>query len=323
MAGVFGGARPAGVRLRGVERLDQDPVVAARVPDEVRGRRPGDVAHALGAVVPRPGRGPADRPRERLPDLGFRDHRDRCVRLERLGQAGALGRGQHLERVQERPGRRHHEAARHGDRDVEVAVLEVELALAQVLLGVPAAHVVVHGEPGVPLRDLVEPSAGEPLAAHAVGPMLRHLEAVRELQGDVLSRRQRPIELGPHHRAVHGGGERRPADRLSEALEGPDVFDRVAPFEALAREPGVGRIERRAPAVRAVDVLVELEPEVGQRIGGVVAVPDRLAAGDHVCGGVEAGADRVVGALLPVARPGAPGALAQQGRGGEREPAKG
>src|SRR3989441_12354330 len=91
MAGVFGGARPAGVRLRGVERLDQDSVVAARVPNEILGRRPGDVAHVLGAVVPRPGRGPAHRPRERLPYLGLRDHRDRRVRLERLGQAGALG----------------------------------------------------------------------------------------------------------------------------------------------------------------------------------------------------------------------------------------
>src|SRR5438552_214178 len=62
----------------------------------------------------------------------------------------------------------HDEAARHGDGEIDVAVLEIELALAEVLLAVPAAHVVVDGHARVPLRDLVQPALRELLAAHAI-----------------------------------------------------------------------------------------------------------------------------------------------------------
>src|SRR5205807_1097746 len=106
------------------------------------------------------------------------------------------------------------------------------------------------------------------------------------------------------------------------ALHRANVLNRVSALEPATREAGVGRIDRRAAARRPIDVLVELEPEVGQRVGGVVGVVDRLAARDRVRGGIERRADGVVGALLPVAGPRAARALAQQGRRREREPAK-
>src|SRR5207249_3219948 len=203
----------------------------------------------------------------------------------------------------QRPRRRDDEAARHRDRDVEIAVLEVELALTEVLFGVPPAHVVVHREPRVPLRDLVQPATRELLAAHPVRAVLGDFKRVCQLERGGLARGQRSIELRPRERAVHAGRERRPTRRLPEALHRADVLNRVSALEPATREAGVGRIDRRAAARRPIDVLVELEPEVGQRVGGVVGVVDRLAARDRVRGGIERRADGVVGALLPVAGP--------------------
>src|SRR5439155_15634898 len=138
-----------------------DAVVAARVPDEIGRGRPGHVARVLGGEMPGE-RGPWARgPAERLPDLRLRDDGDGGVRPGRADEPRALVRGEHRDGVGERPRRGHHEALRHGDRHVEIAVLEVELALAEVRLGVPAAHVVVYRYPRVPLRDLIQPAAGE------------------------------------------------------------------------------------------------------------------------------------------------------------------
>src|SRR5207245_5032465 len=65
-------------------------------------------------------------------------------------------------------------------------------------------------------------------------------------------------------------------------------------------ESGVRRVQEGATAVRFVNVLVQLQPEVVQRVGGVVGVAQGLRAGDRVRRGVQRGPDRVVGALLPV-----------------------
>ena len=68
----------------------------------------------------------------------------------------------------QRAGRGHDVAGRHRDGEVVVAVVEVELALAEVGLGVPAAHVVVDGDARIPLGELVQRA----VAAHAVGAVL-------------------------------------------------------------------------------------------------------------------------------------------------------
>ena len=97
-------------------------------------------------------------------------------------EPGALLRRQDLQRVGQPPRGGDDEATRHGDRKVDVAVLEIELSLAEVLLGIPAAHVVVDGETRIPLRDFVQPTLGELLAPHAVGAVLGNLKRVPDLE---------------------------------------------------------------------------------------------------------------------------------------------
>src|SRR5205823_5917818 len=196
--------------------LDQGPVVAARIPDEIGRGRPGHVAHVLGGEVPGE-RGPrACGSRGRLPHLRLRDDRDRGVGPDRPGEARTLARREHLHGVGQRARRRNDEAPRHGDGHVEIAVLEVELALTEVLLGVPTAHVVVHRNPRVPLRYLVQPATGELLPPHAVGSVLRHFEAVGQLELGAPPGRERPVEVDAPHGAVVRGREGEASGCLSQ-----------------------------------------------------------------------------------------------------------
>ena len=102
--------------------------------------------------------------------------------MQRPRETCALLRGEHFEGIRQTAGACDDEAARYGDRKVDVAVLEIELALAEVLLGVPAAHVVVNGDARIPLRDLVQPSFGELFASHAVGAVLGNLKRVADFE---------------------------------------------------------------------------------------------------------------------------------------------
>src|SRR6266536_3504098 len=256
-----------------------------------------------------------------------RERLARAIRSDSAREALALGRGEHLGRIEERAGGGDDVAARHGDRDVEIAVLEIELALPQVLLGVPAAYVVVDRHPRIPLGDLVQPAARVLLAAHAVGAVLGDLEVVGDVERDGPSRRERPVQLGAQHRAVHRRVQRLDAGRGAPRGARPrehlaERFDRVAAHEARAREARVGGVDRGAAAVGAVDVLVHLQPQIAERVGRVVGVADRLAARDRVRRRVERRADHVVGALLPVAWPRLARAFAQQGRRRQRETAE-
>ena len=64
----------------------------------------------------------------------------------------------------------------HRERDVEVAVLEIELAGADVRLVIPALHVVVDGDARIPLRDLVERA----VVSHAPAALRGHVEVPGE-----------------------------------------------------------------------------------------------------------------------------------------------
>src|SRR6266508_2672421 len=173
---------PDGIGHRWIERLHQDAVPPARIPDEIRGGGPGDIADVARREAPGEGRAGARGPRGRLSDFVFRDDRDGRVGVQRPREACALLRGEHFEWIRQTAGACYDEPTWHGDRKIDVAVLEIELALAEVLLRVPAAHVVVDGEARIPLRDLVQPSFGELLASHAVGAVLRNLKRVADLE---------------------------------------------------------------------------------------------------------------------------------------------
>ncbi len=85
--------------------------------------------------------------------------------------------------------------------------------------------------------------------------------------------------------------------RAASRDHAPDV---IAAHETPTAEAPLGREDLRAPASGSEQVLVELDPDERQRVGRVVGVGDRLAAGDRASRRVERHADRVVGALLPV-----------------------
>ena len=312
---VHRGVGPVGVGVRRIVGLHQDGVPGARVPHEVGRGGPGHVPHVFGAEVPAEGRGRPGRPGRGLAGFVARDDRDRRVRVLGPGEARSLGRGQHLDRVEQRPGPGDDVVARHGDREVDVAILEVELALTKVLFGVPAADVVIHRQAGEPLRDLVQPAAPVLTATHAVGAVLGDLKRERDIPRRRATGRQRPVEVGAEHGAVDRSRER-PADAglatCGGAPHGVERRDGVAALEAAGSPPRVGGVDRAAAAVLAVDVLIHLQPGVAQRVGRVVGVADGLAAAGGVRRGVERHLNRVIGALLPVPRPRHSGAFADQ-----------
>src|SRR2546426_10027535 len=71
----------------------------------------------------------------------------------------------------------------------------------------PTAHVVVHRDPRVPLRHLVQPATGELLPPHAVGSVLRHFEAVGQLELGAPAGRERPGQVDAMHGDVVRGLE--------------------------------------------------------------------------------------------------------------------
>ena len=322
---VLGRAVPDRIGRGGIETLGEHPpaVGADGVPDEVPRGGPGKVPHAVGGEAPgqRASYGartgacradlllPADHHRRRTPAGG--------------GEPALLRRGKHGGGIPEGAGRADQHVGRDGEAHVERTVLEVELPLAIVLLGIPPPHVVVHRHPRVPLCHLVDVAAVHTLHAHPIG-----VGAEGEGPGDVdlelPSRRQRARQVEPHHRAVHERGDR------SVPGDAPAARDRhEADADAREPEPSIGPRrpescalveDQRSSAVRPEDVLVELQPDVPEGVGGVVGVGDGLLSREHLPRGVERSADDVVGALLPVFLAGRSRAGPDVGRRGERQP---
>ena len=75
-------------------------------------------------------------------------------------------------------------------------------------------------------------------------------------------------------------------------------------------------------AVGVEQVLVQLEPDIAQRVGGVVGVGDPLLAANRAGRGIERRADDVVHPLLPVVGTGRAAAGADGVCGGQLQPAK-
>src|SRR5207244_13511858 len=86
-----------------------------------------------------------------------------------------------------------------------ISVLEIELALSQIWLCVPAPQVVVDADARIPLRDLVE----RLVAAHAIGAVLGDVEMPRDIERGLLPWRERRREIDLHDGAVDARLERR------------------------------------------------------------------------------------------------------------------
>ena len=323
--GLDGGARrhlvPQGHGVARIQRVDLDdlrvrPVLeAGRVPDVDLRADPGEVAHVLGLEVPRE-RAALRRPALGLHDLVGLDDEDRLLGGVRLGQALALRGGEDLLRVLQLAGAVHDVVPRHRDAHVVVAELQVELAAAHELVGLPPVHVVVDAHAREPLRVLVEPPVVDQLLGAA--PRVGHHVMPVDLEGGGGPRGQRLLQVHAHHRvvdAVVGVGERAVLPHQLDARQ------RVAEVRCVAEAQEATGLRAHALGQRALRragtavllrrlVLVELHPEETEHVGGVVVVRDPLRAVDAVVGRVQRDRDLVVGLLLPVARPGHAGGVA-------------
>ena len=192
------------------------------------------------------------------------------------------------------PGAGHDVAGRQRHLVVDVAVLEVELALAEVLVGVPAVHVVVDRHARVPLGELVQ----RPLATHPVGAVLGDVEAVGQVEhgrarrGRAAAPAPRTSWCRPPGRSSGDrrlGAARRPGPAGAAAAAWPpraggDALGEARDLEA-AGEPGRRRTGSRdanssdPDAARPEQVLVHLHPDEPQGVRGVVGVADLLGRG--------------------------------------------
>ena len=204
----------------------------------------------------------------------------------------------------------------HRQPHVVVAELQGEFARAEELLVLPAGRVVIGGHAGEPLRYFEQGVlVVEDFIAGAPAQHLLFVDAVVpvDLEDEILARFQGLRQVDAHHRAVDhvlqrlAIGARQAAD-MEAALEVAAREDAAQAFElhrVVARRPGPCLARgRRGHAARVgiglVDILVQLHPQVAERVGRLVVISDGAAAGDLAPGFIERGADRVVGALLPV-----------------------
>ncbi len=307
-------------RARPVHGLNQDAAPARRVPAVIGRRGPGEVPHPGGGDVPglRAGgtlcaaRGGL-RPRHDLHGLaGAPGSR----------QPGAHGWGPHRERVSHGPCRGNEEPRRQRERDVEVAVFEVELPGADVGQGIPSVYVVVHDHPRVPLADLVQPVSDAP---HAPAAVWRHREMPGDVEVDRSPGRQGAggRELDPHHRPVFGPPELRSGCAKSLDRDPADEPLAGEVEHGTAREVQRRLVKRIGDAVLGEEVLLDLDPHEGKRVGGMVLVMNALGSTDHRARRVECRADHVIGALLPVVRARRARRAAHAIRCGKGERAKG
>ncbi len=272
---------------------------ALGVPEIVRGRGPGDVTDVVGAEAPGE-RAAGARTRDTPRQIGVGDDRDlRAGGRRCLGQPRPLGLCEHVAGVVERASSTHNVAG--GDRDSvgEVAVLEIELTLPEVRLGVPSLQIVIHGDPRIPLRQLVQ----RPVAAHPIRAVHRHLK----MPGDVEHRGgpgcqrlgQVRFELRAFRQRMQGHS--RSTSALHSLADEIEVIDLVAAVEAPPAESRLLRKDQRVQRVGLERVLLDLEPDEPQGVRRMVGIAKMHLARQRVACRIQRRADVIVSAVLPVA----------------------
>ena len=308
--------------------------VAHRIPDVFARARPSEIADVLRGEPPGAGRRRALILVLRRLGRGDDEHRS-VGGLGALEPRALLG-GENLAGVLQHARRGDHMVGGDGEFDIVVAELERELAAVEELLVLPAGVVGVGGEAGEPLRQevLVGVVLREVFVA-AAGADRRFVDDVeREVEGQLhrLAGLQRLREVDAHHGVVDGAAQRptRAVPHRAHLVAVAAVLEGLMAAHRREAEavPGTAAVPPRARVrgdfgaardrVVLEDVLVELQPEVGQRVGRPVDVGDRLRSGDAVQLLVELRLDAVVGALLPIARAGRSRCAAGDARGGEQ-----
>ncbi len=198
-----------------------------------------------------------------------------------------------------RPSRRHHDPTLgHLDRHVVATVPEVELGVAQERVRLPALDVVVHRHLRIPVGD-VEQVVLAPTHA-ATGAALRDLEGPVDLQHHRVARHQEPAGSDVHGRALNGVAQEHPRPG--------DLGQRLAVGDDPAQLDPPGHLRRAIPHhTLRVQVLQKVQHQVAQPIRRSVAVDDAPAPLQPLLVRDDAGAQGVVGPLLPVVGAGYPG----------------
>jgi hypothetical protein len=216
-----------------------------------------------------------------------------------------LGSGQHLRRIAQFAGRGNDVRGGYRERDVELPVLEIELAGAYVRFVIPAVDVVVHRHARIPLRDLVK----GPVVPHPAGTGRRHRERPGEDEVDRIATGERTRQVDAHRRAVDDGRDGSTACAYSVERQ-PASEAAAGEVERRAEEDERRLVELVGDALLGADVLLDEHPQVRQCIRRSIDIVDCLAPANRVRSRIERGRDAVVNALLPVACAGTAGARA-------------
>ena len=180
---------------------------------------PGEVAHAVGGEAPGERAGTTSAGARRGSPISSLPRMITVVVAgARPGQPRALRGGQHLVGVPQRAGRGDDHVGGHREADVEAAVLEVELALAEYCSVFQPRTSSYTAMPRVPLRHLVD-GAPRRCPRRPSGCCWRPKGNDQASSSMLLALgRQRPGEIHPHDGAVHQVGEGTAGGRVRRGL---------------------------------------------------------------------------------------------------------
>ena len=193
---------------------------------------------------------------------------------------------------------------------IEVAVFEIELA-AEVGQRIPSAQIVVDAHARIPLRDVVDLALLRHAPRSATAPYAGDLVVVLDVNLQLAAvALQRLLQSYLHARVADN------VVGFGGLLAGFDLdgVEDIALGRGVCRS-GVGVVSAPAghsarddacPGIFAINVLLELQPQAGQRIRTVVGVSDGLRSAKLLRRRVEVGVQFVTCLVLPVVRAGRP-----------------
>ncbi len=193
----------------------------------------------------------------------FRRNYDRLVRSQRLCEPLEKRRLQYFRRIEQRTRAPDDEVARHGDRDVVVVEVAVELLYVGEVHRVPAVVIVEYGDTRIEVGE--EPGGGidHPFATAFFRDVEVPLE--REVHRIVWQKR-------------HGQLEPLPGESIIVARPGCDLPIHHQRIDVHARSEVIRGSAATTGRAGLVDVEEQLDHRIADRVRAVVEVGDLLAA---------------------------------------------
>ena len=155
----FSGFRPFVIRLR------QHAIPAGSIPSEIGRSRPRHVSDFFSVKSPRLGSRRQSPPN--LVDANDRDHR---FSLGGSFQSCPLSRSEHIQWILQNAGCSNGITRGNSYRKIDVAVFQIEFALSEIRVRVPAYHIVIYRHARIPLRNFVQCT----VSPHPIRAMIGH-----------------------------------------------------------------------------------------------------------------------------------------------------